>query len=58
MLYICSPAGQEEYFIELGVTVASRTTPPPELNGAAQSEFKAKADALAQRYRTDLLPHA
>jgi quercetin dioxygenase-like cupin family protein len=58
MLCICSPAGQEEFFLEVGVPVATRTTSPPELDGTAQSEFKAKAGALAQKYRTELLQHA
>jgi quercetin dioxygenase-like cupin family protein len=35
MLCICSPAGQEEFFLELGVPVATRTTPPPQLDEAA-----------------------
>ena len=35
MLCICSPAGQEEFFLEIGVPVATRTTPPPELDPAA-----------------------
>jgi quercetin dioxygenase-like cupin family protein len=30
LLCICSPAGQEEFFAELGVPVATRTTAPPE----------------------------
>ncbi len=58
MLCICSPAGQEEFFLEVGVPVATRTTPPPKLDDAAQAEFRAKAAALAPKYRTQLLPHA
>jgi hypothetical protein len=58
MLCICAPAGQEEFFMEIGVPVATRTTPPPEMDGAAQAEFKAKAGALALKYRTEFLPHA
>jgi quercetin dioxygenase-like cupin family protein len=58
MLCICSPAGQEEFFLEVGVPVATRTTPPPKLDEAAQAEFKAKAAALAPKYRTELLQHA
>jgi hypothetical protein len=27
MLCICSPAGQEKFFMEVGVPVATRTTP-------------------------------
>jgi len=58
LLCICSPAGQEEFFALLGVPVATRTTPPPPLDAAGQAEFRAKAEALAPRYRTQLLPPA
>jgi quercetin dioxygenase-like cupin family protein len=58
VLCICSPSGQEEFFMEVGVPVATRTTPPPKLDEAAQAEFKAKAVALAPKYRTELLQHA
>jgi quercetin dioxygenase-like cupin family protein len=57
MLCICSPAGQEEFFAQLGTPVATRTTPPPRLDEAAQAEFKAKSAALALRYRTEFLEH-
>lgn len=55
LLCICSPAGQEEFFIEVGVSVATRTTPPPKLDEAAKAAFIAKAKALAPKYRTELL---
>lgn len=58
LLCICAPAGQENFFAEVGVPVATRTTPPPKLDPAAQAEFKAKAEALAPKYRTEFLPHA
>ncbi len=58
MLCICSPSGQEEFFVEVGVPVAARTTPPPKLDEAAQAEFRAKAAALAPKYRTELLRQA
>ncbi len=58
LLSICSPAGQEEFFMEVGVPVATRTTAPPELDPAAQAAFKAKAEALAPKYRTELLKEA
>jgi quercetin dioxygenase-like cupin family protein len=58
MLCICSPAGQEEFFLQVGVPVATRTTPPPKPDEAAQREFKAKAAALAPKYRTEFLQHA
>lgn len=58
MLCICSPAGQEDFFLELGVPVATRTTPPPKLDEAAEAAFRAKAAALAPKYRTELLRQA
>ena len=58
LLCLCSPAGQEEFFVQVGVPVATRTTPPPKLDEAAQAEFKAKAAALAPKYRTEFLQHA
>jgi len=58
MLCICSPAGQEEFFREVGVPVATRTALPPKLDAAAQAEFRAKAATLAPKYRTELLEHA
>lgn len=58
MLCICSPAGQEEFFLEVGAPVATRTTPAPRLDEAAQAEFIAKAVALAPKYRTELLGSA
>jgi quercetin dioxygenase-like cupin family protein len=58
LLCICSPAGQEDFFAEVGVPVATRTTPPPALDPAAQAAFRAKAEALAPKYRTEFLQRA
>ena len=55
LLCLCSPAGQEEFFREVGVPVATRTTPPPPLDGEAEAVFAAKVKALAPKYRTELL---
>jgi quercetin dioxygenase-like cupin family protein len=55
LLCLCSPAGQEEFFREVGVTVATRTTPPPPLDREAEAAFAAKVKALAPKYRTELL---
>ena len=55
LLCICSPAGQEKFFAEVGVPVAARTTPPPQLNEKQQAEFVEKVKALAPKYRTELL---
>ena len=58
LLCICAPAGQEEFFTQVGIPVATRTTPPPALDPAAQAKFRAKVEALAPKYCTELLPHA
>jgi quercetin dioxygenase-like cupin family protein len=58
MLCICSPAGQERFFTEVGVQVATRTTPPPKLNEKEQAAFIEKVEALAPEYRTELLREA
>ena len=55
MICICAPAGNERFFAEMGVPVATRTTPPPKLDGQQMAEFLEKARALAPKYRTELL---
>ena len=55
LLCLCSPAGQEEFFKEVGVPVAHRTEAPPALDEAATRAFIAKAISLAPKYRTELL---
>jgi quercetin dioxygenase-like cupin family protein len=57
MLCICSPAGQEKFFLEVGVPVRTRTTAPV-LDEKARATFKAKAEALAPKYRTELLQNS
>jgi quercetin dioxygenase-like cupin family protein len=54
MLCICSPAGQEKFFLEVGVPVATRTTPPPKLSGNDLAAFIEKVKAIAPKYRTEL----
>ena len=58
LLCICSPAGQENFFKEVGTPVATRTTPPPKLDEKQQAEFVQKVKALAPKYRTELLREA
>jgi quercetin dioxygenase-like cupin family protein len=55
MLCLCSPAGQEDFFREVGVPVARRTEPAPPLDKEAQDAMMAKAIALSPKYRTELL---
>jgi quercetin dioxygenase-like cupin family protein len=58
MLCICSPAGQERFFLEVGVPVATRTAPPPKLSEQEQAAFIEKVKALTPKYRTELLREA
>jgi uncharacterized cupin superfamily protein len=55
LLCLCSPSGQEQFFLEVGQPVATRTEPPPELDEAARAAFIAKSQALAPQYSTELL---
>jgi quercetin dioxygenase-like cupin family protein len=58
LLCICSPAGQDEFFKEVGTPVATRTTPPPKLDEKEQAAFMKKVMAMAPKYRTELLKEA
>jgi quercetin dioxygenase-like cupin family protein len=58
MLCICSPAGQEKFFMEVEVPVATRTTPPPKLDEKEQAAFMEKVKALTSKYHTELLREA
>jgi quercetin dioxygenase-like cupin family protein len=55
MLCLCAPAGQEKFFLEVGIPVETRTTPPPKLDKDAQEKLVAKMMELAPKYRTELL---
>jgi quercetin dioxygenase-like cupin family protein len=55
LLCMCTPAGQEEFFMAVGDPVDSRTAPPPQLSPAERAERIARAKALSARYRTELL---
>jgi quercetin dioxygenase-like cupin family protein len=55
LLCICAPAGQEDFFAEVGVKVSERTTPPPKASQEEQERFIKKAEELAPKYRTELL---
>lgn len=58
LLCLCSPSGQEEFFEQVGVRVATRTTPPPKMSAAQEAAFKENAAKLAPQYKTELLEHA
>ena len=55
MLCLCSPAGQDAFFLEVGDRLPSRTTPPPRLDDAQKAKRAARFKALAPKYRTEIL---
>jgi quercetin dioxygenase-like cupin family protein len=58
MLCMCTPAGQEEFFMAVGVPVASRSGPPPTIPKEEMAAKGKLAQALSPKYRTELLTHA
>lgn len=46
LLCICSPSGQEKFFQEVGVPVATRITAPPKLDKDQQQQFMEKPRLL------------
>ena len=55
MLCLCTPAGQENFFMQVGDPVPSRTSPPPALSADEKAERGGRAQALAARYRTEMV---
>ena len=55
MLCMCTPAGQEEFFAQVGDRIASRTAAPPQLSKEEQAERGKKSAELAPKYRTEML---
>jgi quercetin dioxygenase-like cupin family protein len=55
LLCMCTPSGQEEFFMAVGDPVDSRAVPPPKLSDAERTERMQRAKALSAQYRTELL---
>ena len=55
LLCICSPAGQEEFFLAIGDPVPTRTSPPPTTDEAGRAAQMAKALSLVSKYRTEII---
>ena len=55
LLCMCTPAGQDEFFMAVGDPVDSRAAPAPRLSPAERAERIQRAKALAAKYRTELL---
>ena len=56
LLCLCTPAGQDDFFLQVGDRVDTRTAPPPPLDDEEKAARMKKAQALAPSYRTELLP--
>jgi len=52
---LCSPAGQEEFFLALGIPVKGRTEAPPKPTSEQADAFRRRAAELAPKYKTELL---
>ncbi|MFG1885922.1 cupin domain-containing protein [Micromonospora sp. NPDC049102] len=55
MLCMCTPAGQDEYFMRVGDVVAGWDAPPPHLSQEQLAERRQRAVDLAPNYRSELL---
>jgi uncharacterized cupin superfamily protein len=55
MLCMCTPAGQEEFFMTVGIPVESRTSPPPKPTKEEQAEKGKLIEALLPKYRTEMV---
>ncbi|MEU5513411.1 cupin domain-containing protein [Streptomyces griseoaurantiacus] len=55
MLCMCTPAGQDEYFLRIGDVIDGKDAPAPELSAKDLAERRRLAAELASTYRTEFL---
>ncbi len=55
VLCMCSPPGQDVFFLAVGTPVPLRTSEPPVLDASAKAAQAAKAKELAPKYAAELL---
>ena len=55
MLCMATPAGLEEFFLEIGDIVDGRTAPPPNLTPEERGERQKKMGPLLLKYRTEMV---
>jgi quercetin dioxygenase-like cupin family protein len=55
LLCMCTPAGQDEFFREVGVPLPTRTSAPPPPDPDVRARTIARTLALAPRYRSEIL---
>ena len=55
MLCMCTPAGQDDFFLAIGTPVDDPDRPPPPPSAAKQDAGMERARQLAPHYRTEML---
>jgi quercetin dioxygenase-like cupin family protein len=55
MLCMCTPAGQDEFFLQVGDVVDSADAPPPSLTEEEIGERRDRAMRLAPQFETEML---
>lgn len=55
MLCMCTPAGQDEYFLRVGTVVDGWDAPPPQLSDEERADQRRRAAELAPAYRSEFL---
>ncbi len=55
MLCMATPAGLDEFFLEIGDLVDSRTAPPPKLTPEEINERQKKTGSLLAKYHTEMV---
>jgi quercetin dioxygenase-like cupin family protein len=55
MLCMCTPAGQDEFFLAVGFPVQGRTSPPPKATPEQQAEKGKLIASLLPKYRTEMV---
>jgi mannose-6-phosphate isomerase-like protein (cupin superfamily) len=55
MLCMCTPAGQEEFFMMVGVPVNSRTAPAPRLSKEEMAEKGKLVQSLLPKFKTEMV---
>ncbi|KAA0694511.1 cupin domain-containing protein [Neorhizobium sp. P12A] len=57
MLCMCTPGGQDEFFLSVGMPIDKGAPPSPKLSEEEAESRRALAQRLAPKYRTEMLGH-
>ena len=55
MLCLCSPAGQDEFFMAVGIPVESRSAVPPKPSAEEQAAKGKLVEQLLPKYHTEMV---